>query len=189
MPTIHVSNLADLEARLHAVRPSHLVSMLADDAFPETPEWIADADHLRLRFHDIAEPLPDHVAPGGHHLHSLIDFARGWPGEAPIVVHCFAGVSRSTAALTVLALHNPGRDGAGIAQSGPRGGGRGTQFEAEAAALLRARAPHAYPNRLMIRLVDEILALDGRLVAAVEAMEEPDYQTLGTLVELPLRLE
>ncbi len=171
MPTIHVSNLADLEARLHAVRPSHLVSMLADDAFPETPEWIADADHLRLRFHDIAEPLPDHVAPGGHHLHSLIDFARGWPGEAPIVVHCFAGVSRSTAAaLTVLALHNPGR-------------------EAEAAALLRARAPHAYPNRLMIRLVDEILALDGRLVAAVEAMEEPDYQTLGTLVELPLRLE
>ncbi|MEE8246465.1 MAG: protein tyrosine phosphatase [Alphaproteobacteria bacterium] len=171
MPTIHVSNLADLEAHLHAVRPSHLVSMLADDAFPETPEWIADADHLRLRFHDIAEPLPDHVAPGAHHLHSLIDFARGWPGEAPIVVHCFAGVSRSTAAaLTVLALHNPGR-------------------EAEAAALLRARAPHAYPNRLMIRLVDEILALDGRLVAAVEAMEEADYQTLGTLVELPLRLE
>ncbi len=170
MPRIYVSNLADLDAHLESVRPSHLVSMLADDEFPATPPWIPAGDHLRLQFHDIPEPEEGLSPPEARHIRQLIEFARRWPSEAPIVVHCYAGVSRSSAAaLTVLALKNPGR-------------------EAEAAELLRARSPHAMPNPLMIQLIDEELELGGRLIAAVEDMGEPDFSTMGTLVELPARL-
>ncbi len=170
MPRIYVSNLADLDTHLDDVRPSHLVSMLADDEFPATPEWIPEGRHLCLQFHDIPEPREGLSPPKARHIRALVDFARGWEAEEPIVVHCFAGISRSSAAaLTVLALNNPGR-------------------EAEAARLLRERSPHALPNPLMIRLIDAELALAGRLIAAVEAMGEPDFATMGTLVELPARL-
>ncbi len=170
MPRIYVSNLADLDVHLERVRPSHLVSMLADDEFPETPTWMATERHLRLQFHDIPEPRPGQSPPKARHIRQLIDFAQGWDSEAPIIVHCFAGVSRSSAAaLTVLALNNPGR-------------------EAAAAQLLRARSPHALPNPLMVGLIDTELGLDGRLVDAVGAMGEPDFSTMGTLVELPAKL-
>jgi hypothetical protein len=88
----------------------------------------------------------------------------------PILIHCLAGVSRSTAAaLIALALVADGR-------------------EAEAARRLREAAPHASPNRRIVMLADRLLGRRGRLVLARETMGPAEPVLPVPLVELPLEL-
>ena len=96
-------------------------------------------------------------------------FLRRWKPEAgPVLIHCYAGVSRSMAtALIGLVLKAPVR-------------------EAEAALALRAAAPHAQPNRRMVAIADEILGCGGRLVAARETMGYAPAVERGPLVALRL---
>ena len=77
-------------------------------------------------------------------LPGLIAFVRGWPhDEAPLLIHCMAGISRSMAAALIALV--------------TKAGGR----ESEAAEQVRRAAPHAYPNRRMIALADQLLELRG----------------------------
>lgn len=168
MSAIYICNLIGACQHATLIGAAHMVSLLGDDPFPETPAGIAPGRHLRLRIHDIDEPVEGYQAPELHHIERLIEWGAGWLREEALVVHCFAGVSRSTAAaLTLLAQANPGHEDA-------------------AARLLRERAPHAKPNRRMIALADRALGLEGRLSNAVAAMGEPDFATMGAVVELPV---
>lgn len=89
-----------------------------------------------------------------------------------MLVHCWAGVSRSTAAAYVILCDRlgPGR-------------------ELEIARALRWRAPHACPNSLMVRLADEALGRNGRMTGAVEEMGRGIVVAEGERVELPLSLD
>ena len=175
MSTLYVTSLADLKGHLAQLRPDRLVSLLGDEPFPPTPLFMADGHHLRLRFHDIVLEADEAraanlVPPGEPDVARLIEVADLWDGAGSLVVHCFAGVSRSTAAaLVILARRNPRR-------------------EDELARLLRARAPHAQPNRRMVAIADRLLEADGRLVAAVGAMGPGRYEGHAPLVALPTRL-
>jgi predicted protein tyrosine phosphatase len=166
---IYICGLLTVPAAAARVQPRHLIS-LTD---PETPAprfaGVAPGRHLKLEFHDVDAPLPGLVPPDGGHIERIIAFARGWDELAPLLVHCHAGASRSTAAaLIVAAARTAGRAG-------------------EAARLLRARAPHACPNRRMIALADAQLGLAGRLVAAVDAMGPAvPLGNAGPLVHLAL---
>jgi predicted protein tyrosine phosphatase len=107
------------------------------------------------------------VHPGERHIRQLIDFLQDWPGRAPLLVHCYAGISRSTAAALI----------ARVVKSGNA---------LDAALALRRAAPHARPNSLIIDLADQILGLDGGLIDARQAMGEGISAVEGTLVELPV---
>ena len=168
---IHVCGLAALPQLTAQLKPTHMVSLLGDDPFPGTPNSVVQDGHLKLNMHDISEPRPGFIAPDRAHLEQLIEFARGWQQAGPLVIHCYAGVSRSTAAaLMVLCIYNEGR-------------------EREAAGLLRRRAPHAYPNQRMIELADDLLGCGGRLQDAVDAMPAPDFLAPLTSVVLPVRFD
>jgi predicted protein tyrosine phosphatase len=150
---IHVCSLSALEQTVTQCNASYLLSCLQDELLGETPRLIRPDDHLRLLVHDISEPLEGYVAPNEEHIDQLIDFALRWSGEGPMVVHCWAGISRSTAAaFTALCAINPGAP------------------EELIAARLREASPTAYPNRLMVRLADAMLGRDGRMVRAVESI-------------------
>ncbi len=167
---IYVCCLEEMPRYVSSLRPSHLVSVIAAQDMPRTPVSIPAERHLRLSCDDIIEPIPGFSPPDHAHVEELIDFARGWDRAAPMLIHCLAGVSRSTAAaLTVCAVHAEGR-------------------EADLARRLRAAAPHAHPNRRIIALADELLGRQGRLVAAVESMGMPDFMVpaTGPLIELTL---
>lgn len=166
---IYVCNLHEMPGHVGTVQPSHLVSLVTSAEQPPTPDGVLVERHLRIEIDDISEPLPGAVLPERHHVERLLEFLHVWEhDDAPLMIHCVAGISRSMAsALIGLVL---------------KAGGQ----EAEAARHLRAQAPHAQPNRRMIALADDILGLDGRLVAARDAMGPAEILLHGPLVRLPL---
>jgi predicted protein tyrosine phosphatase len=151
-------------------RPSHLLTLMSDPVV--TPAGIAAERHLRIQVDDVAMPGDGIVAPSLNHVGDILAFARSWDRQAPFLVHCWAGISRSTAAAyTVLCdIHGPGH-------------------EHRIAQALRFHAPHAQPNRLIVRHADAALGREGRMIAAVEAMGEARIVLEGEVVELPLSLD
>ncbi|PWR20576.1 tyrosine phosphatase family protein [Zavarzinia compransoris] len=170
MPVVHVCPWAEVPRVAKRVRPSHLVSLLDPGDWPETPPEVAPDRHHRVGVHDYAEPQDGAVVPEERHIRELIGFLNGWDPAAPILIHCFAGISRSTAtALITLALHNPGR-------------------EAEAARAIRAQSAIAQPNRRIVAIADRLLGLDGRLNQALAAMGPGRPSYVNQPFEVPLTL-
>jgi predicted protein tyrosine phosphatase len=145
-----VCGLDDLD--YHSARGvTHVLSILDPD-WPE-PEslWTYDP-HRRttLHFHDTIQPGPDLVPPQGEHVEAILDLGRSLMADAErqpahLLVHCHAGISRSTAAMAMLlAQAHPGED--------------------EDSQDLR---PQAWPNSLMIGFADELLGRKGRLSSAL----------------------
>jgi len=150
---VHVCPLSTLPDVVVRHQASHLLTCLQDAVQVETPDPVLPERHLRLAVHDICEPMPGYIAPGAEHVERLIHFALDWGGRGPMVVHCWAGISRSTAAAyTALCAINPGAD------------------EELIALRLREASPTAYPNRLIIRLADAALGRRGRMVRAIEGI-------------------
>jgi predicted protein tyrosine phosphatase len=150
---LHVCSLARLDATFAAIRPNRIVSLVMLDPPLDTPAGVDPEHHLRLSFHDIAAPIAGHVAPDASHVRRLIDFARGWDRASPMLIHCFAGISRSTAACYAVACAlQPHVD------------------ETRIALALRAASPSATPNPRIVALADAALGRDGRMVAAARAI-------------------
>ena len=171
MTTVLITPFSAVEETVRRYRPSHVLTLMVEPFVP-TPASIRPNRHLRLSVHDVIEPSEGIVCPDHTHISDLIAFARGWDRSAPFLVHCWAGISRSTAAAFIVLcdLHGAGH-------------------EQRIAKALRLRAPHAQPNRLMVRHADHLLRREGRMISAVEAMPpaRPVYE--GEVVELPLALD
>ncbi len=168
MPMILITPLSAMPEAIKRHAPSHMISLLSADYMIATPDGFAAERHLRLSLHDIDDPNGNQ-APAREHVDRLIAFGRDWDARAPMLVHCWAGVSRSTAsAYTVL-----------CDRAGPGS-------EREIAQALRERAPHAQPNRLIVRLADDALGRDGAMVRAVEAIGMGVVVTEGYPVAMPL---
>lgn len=165
-----VTPLSRLAEVITLREPSHLITLLSPEELIETPSGFARERHLRIGVHDIAEPTPGLVAPDIQLVERVFDFAQGWSGETPMVVHCWAGISRSTAtAFAIACARNPGAD------------------ELAIALAMRRASQSAYPNRRIVALADEILGRRGRMVEAVEAMGPNGMVLEGDPFELPAR--
>jgi predicted protein tyrosine phosphatase len=134
---------------------THVLSIL-DPGWPE-PESLSGFDinrRLRLRFHDVIESQPGWIAPEKWDVELLLAFSRGLAAseEAHLLVHCHAGVSRSTAAaILVMAQTCPDRPAAVVLGE-----------------VVRLR-PRAWPNLRILELGDEILGRRGEIVEAARA--------------------
>src|ERR1700733_1742373 len=102
MSMILVTPPSAVEETIRARKPSHLVTLLSPEHMIETPEGIEAARHLKLGLNDVAEAWASDVPPGQQHGDELLEFGRGWDGISPMLVHCWAGISRSTAAAYIL---------------------------------------------------------------------------------------
>lgn len=164
---IYVCSILELSEHAAALRPNRLISIVGPEEQPSTPPGIAPDEHLRVSCHDIVEPCPLEVLPDRRHVEQIIAFARQWDPAGRILIHCQAGISRSTAtALITYAAHFP-------------------DWIEDAAVRLRRTAPHAHPNPLIVELGDELLGLRGRLTAAVAAMGPPVAALQGCLISIP----
>ena len=165
-----VCPLSQVETARALHRPSHLISLLSPTSPIETWPVAASEDAcLRLAFHDIAEPRPDLIAPSAALVDELLTFAQAWDGARPLLVHCWAGVSRSTAAAFIIAC-----------QRAPE------RSEQEIAEALRIAAPYATPNPLLVSLADTALGRGGRMSAAIADIGRGADTFEGALFELAL---
>ena len=168
---IVIAPLAELDAAVARWSPAHVVSIQSP---PGTAPALGVAHHLSLTFHDVVDetpPLPDLVHPARDHAALLVELARAWTGERPLLIHCRFAVSRSpAAALIVAAARAPGAD--------PR----------ELVARLRRAAPHATPNRHLLAAADALLGHEGGvgLAAAARAAGRGASVATGTTVVLDL---
>jgi len=149
--TLLVSPMRHVEHMLTTHRPSHVMTLLAPDVDPPICADVPPDRRLILKFHDIVNVSPGLVMPSRGTVQGILDFGRGWDRQAPMLIHCFAGISRSTAAAYILACS--------LAEPGS---------EADLAKRLRALSPSATPNILMVALADNILQRDGAMLAAVK---------------------
>jgi len=167
---IVVGPLDEVPRLCSAHRPSHLVSWLSPlDAGADIPATCAPERHLRLSSHDICDVAEGLESPCADHLAELLAFAGDWRGERPMLVHCWAGVSRSTAAAFAIACQ-----------------ARPELPEAELARRLRVASSTATPNRLIVSLADELLQRGGRMTAAVAAIGRGAEAGLGVPFVLDL---
>ena len=91
---IWVCPLSKVETTVTSSRADRLLSLLAPGTAMTRPALIAEANHLLLSLHDIAEPQEGMTVPGEAHMRTLLDFAEGWDRARPLVVKCYAGISR-----------------------------------------------------------------------------------------------
>jgi predicted protein tyrosine phosphatase len=134
-------------------RVGHVVSLLAPDTQHLVIESLAEGRHLRLSFHDIVDDMEGLVPPQPSDTEKLIGFFEGWDKAAPMLIHCWAGISRSTAAaFTAMCMLKP------------------HSAEEELAWQLRRLSPSASPNRRIVSQADALLGRDGRMIAAVDAI-------------------
>ncbi|MFI4935068.1 MAG: tyrosine phosphatase family protein [Caulobacterales bacterium] len=168
--TLIVCPLSRLDDVIAERAPSHLITLLSPEEMIDTPDGFPRERHLRLGVHDIAIPQPGMTAPSAATVEEILAFAQGWDARSPMLVHCWAGISRSTATAFVLACErNPGAD------------------EVAIALAMRRAAPHAYPNRRIVALADDILDRRGRMLEAVEAMGGNNFVLEGQPFDVPLR--
>ena len=159
MSSILVTPLSALESAIRERRPSHVVTLLSPEHMIETPAGFPADHHLRLGVNDIIDPNMGDAPPARDHVTRLLEFARNWSGEQPMLIHCWAGISRSTAsAFTLACERSPDAD------------------ERAIALAMRQAAPHASPNRRIVALADDMLGRRGRMVDAVAAMGDFDWE-------------
>jgi predicted protein tyrosine phosphatase len=150
---IHVCSLARLHATVEETGARHIVTLMNDETVVLRPDCVAVEDHLFLGMHDITFEIDGYRAPAEEHVHQLIEFVTRWHRRTPLVVHCYAGISRSTAGAYIAACAlNPGRDESVIARA------------------IRGASPTAFPNIRLVSLADRILGRDGRMISAIEAI-------------------
>ena len=160
---IVVCSLREAQEQIAQHGASHVVSILG----PETPhrnfDGVEGDRHLKLTFHDIALVAEGMMAPQSSHLDRLVSFYRSWDRESPLLIHCWAGVSRSTAAAYIAkCMLEPRRD------------------EEEIAWELQDASPSATPNPRMIAMADELLAREGRMRKAITGIGRGEDAFEGT---------
>jgi predicted protein tyrosine phosphatase len=153
MPYIIVTPLSRLGEIAESHKAERVLTLINAATAVQRPGNIAAENHLFLGFNDIVEPQEGLVPPAEKHVHEILRFAREWDQNAPLIVHCYAGVSRSTAGAYMSALSlNSELD------------------ELQLAEELRRRSPSATPNSRLIAMADDILGRKGRMVDAIKSI-------------------
>ena len=168
--TLLVCPLRFVDQVVAARAPSHLITLLGPGEMIGTPRGIDPARHLRLGVDDIERPEAGMTAPDARLVETILDFGRTWDEGAPLLVHCWAGISRSTATAFIIACErNPGADELAIAMA------------------MRRASVHAFPNRRIVALADDIMDRGGRMLEAVSAMGGNGFVPEGAPFELAAR--
>lgn len=168
--TLIVCGLSEAAKVIAERRPSHMVSLLDPSSMISTPLGIHPERHLKIGVNDISIPTEGLIPPTEAVVLDLLEFSRAWDEASPMLVHCWAGISRSTAAAFVIACDkSPQADEMAIAQA------------------MRQASRHASPNRRIVTLADDIMGRGGRMLAAIDAMGDYDFIGAGAPYDFAAR--
>jgi predicted protein tyrosine phosphatase len=153
MSRIYVCPLSKLEQTVRDSGARALVSLIDRGTPVPRPPSIEAGRHLLVSISDICERVDGHVLVEDSHVCALLDFVAAWDRRAPMAIHCYAGVSRSTAAAFIAACAlTPDVE------------------EERLARALRRASPTATPNKRLVALADARLDRAGRMIKAADAI-------------------
>ena len=170
---IAVCGLEELEGHCQT-NATHVLSILDPDyPVPEAFGQYGEHARLELRFVDIVDETPGLLRPGPEHVEQILAFGRAVQAEpgASLLVHCHAGISRSTASLVLI-----------LAQSMPE------VAAADVLEAVHAIREKAWPNLRMMELGDAMLGRGGTLVAATTALHRAQLGVRPHLAEFMTNL-
>jgi len=169
MPVVYVCPLSQIHATVASTGARRLITLIDRGTPVPRPDAIAADAHLFLGVNDIVEVQDGLIAPAEEHVEQLLAFVGDWDRRDPIVVHCFAGISRSTAAafITLCAV-------------------RPDRSEAEIALKLRRASRFATPNPRLVALADDMLGRRGRMVDAIARIGRGEMAVEGVPFALAL---
>ncbi|KAF2990989.1 hypothetical protein MJC1_01720 [Methylocystis sp. MJC1] len=150
---LYVCSMTKVVDTVRASGARSLITILTAGASLVRPCEITRERHLRIAVSDIDKAVDGHVLPGEEHIDRLLAFLEQWDQTNPMVIHCYAGVSRSPAAAYIAAC-----------ALAPH------RCEFELAQDLRRLSPTATPNRRLVALADRRMGREGRMVAAIAAI-------------------
>lgn len=156
MNRIIISSFAHATQYVADHNPEFILSICDPGSESLVKRGTACKEHCILEFHDVVQVFGsgpyDYIVPSTTHAATIMEFGRRWDGQGDLLVHCYAGVSRSSAAgLIILATIAPNQI-------------------VDAAKKLRESGPWLWPNDLLIECGDHVLGSNGRLIATAEAM-------------------
>lgn len=148
--TIYVCPLSRAPHLAREKNVSHVVSLLDPGTpFPRMDD--VGERHLCIEVHDIEQEVEGLDPLCDARTKRLLQFVGDWDRARPILIHCYAGISRSTATAFITACaQNPGAD------------------EEAIALALREASPSASPNRRFIAMADAELGRNGRMSRAID---------------------
>jgi predicted protein tyrosine phosphatase len=159
---IYVCSLSRLAETVERSGARHVVTLINEGTPVERPAVVTLDNHLRIGINDIVEAADGLVLAGSPHVETLLGFVQRWDRTTPLVIHCYAGISRSTAAAFVTACAiAPHRDERAVAEA------------------LRRASPTATPNARLVRLADDHLRREGRMVRAIEGIGRGAFAAEG----------
>ncbi len=150
---------------------SHVLSILdPDHPVPEAFGAFGEHEKMELRFHDIIDETPGLLAPQPGHVERVLALGRSLlarpAGTARLLVHCHAGISRSTASMVLV-----------VAQALP-------SLPADAVLhLVHSIREKAWPNLRIVELGDTMLGRGGSLVEATHALHRLQLERRPDLAE------
>jgi predicted protein tyrosine phosphatase len=158
-----------LRSALETHQPSHVLSLVSPEADDPAVSSSFCREHMILKFNDIVEQRAGLIAPSLANVHAILALGKRWKRDAPLLIHCFAGISRSTAAAFILAC-----------QLKP------DKAELHIAQMLRSASPSATPNALIVEIADGLLNRNGRMCAAITHIGRGAEAPHGSIFEIPV---
>jgi predicted protein tyrosine phosphatase len=168
MPLIAVCSLALVPQTITRLKPWGLITLLDPATMIDTPDGVGADRHLKVGVNDINASAEGLISPKHDHVASVLAHGQAWDKALPLLIHCWAGVSRSTASAFMIACQaNPEVAPATIANH------------------IRAVSPTATPNRLLTSIADDMLGRRGAMVDAIDAIGRGADCWEGTPFEMP----
>ena len=149
---------------------THVLSILDPDwPVPEAFGQYGEHERIELRFHDNVVERPGEISPTRADVEQVLAFGRKLQAEpsASLLVHCHAGISRSTASMVLI-----------LAQALPE------RSAEEIVAMVHGIREKAWPNIRIIEMGDSLLGRGGTLIAAVTALHAKQLEKRPHLAEL-----
>jgi predicted protein tyrosine phosphatase len=154
IPRLHIASYQLAEGLLSspvAARITHVVSINDPETGPPRDLEGHPGQHLVLHFHDVPAPGHGWTVPSREHVQKILQFADQLDERHEVLVHCAAGISRSSAAALAII--------ASKLEPSPRSG-------LEAVRRVMNVKKSIYPNTLMVEFTDGILGYRGTLMSA-----------------------
>lgn len=149
MPQFFITSKSNAKAVFKRERITHALSILDPDSRVLLISTSREVVHKTIHCEDAfteSEPNP----PTQFHVEEILKFGKSLPEDAKVLVHCFAGVSRSTAACLLLLAQDQQKKNVSV------------DFELLREQLFNIR-PEAVPNPIISRIGDQLLGFNGKL--------------------------